>query len=175
MNVDPSGHFGIGAIIGLAIGAFVIGGGAQVAVNAIEGKKDDELLRGVAGSALGSATTTLSLLLAPFTGGASLLFAAGVGALTQTGVNTVETGIRGEEINLSKTVVDFGLSYVSNIMANLAADALVNINSGWFEPKKFISVFTKTYGRKLLLQNVVGEVFAGVFNFGLRRRYRNII
>ena len=76
MNVDPSGHFaltafGIWAIIGIVSTAMILGGGAQLASNAIAGETGSDLWRGVAGAALEAGANALGLCLVPLTGGAS--------------------------------------------------------------------------------------------------------
>ena len=66
MYVDPTGHFamtafGIWAIIGIVSAAVVIGGGAQLASNALAGETGSDLWRGVAGAAIGSGVNVLAL------------------------------------------------------------------------------------------------------------------
>ena len=152
---DPTGHFGIWAIIGI-VGAAILIGGAQLASNALAGETGSDLWRGVAGAALGSGVNALALCLSPFTGGASLAFAAGLGAAVQTGVDTLETVIRGETVNGWQTVADLGINFITTFAGNWIGSKLIPTNSGWFEPKKFLSVFMKPYGQKILLQTAIG-------------------
>ena len=162
---DPTGHFGILAIIGIVGAAILIGGGAQLASNALAGETGSDLWRGVAGSALGSGVNALALCLSPFTGGASLAFAAGLGAAVQTGVDTLETVIRGETVNGWQTVADLGINCITTFAGNWIGSKLIPTNSGWFEPKKFLSVFMKPYGQKILLQTAIGAGLSGIVNF----------
>ena len=167
---DPTGHFaitafGIWAIVGIVSAAVVIGGGAQLASNALAGETGSDLWRGVAGAAIGSGVNALALCLSPFTGGASLAFAAGLGAAVQTGVDTVETLIRGEKVSLWGTALDLGLNFVTTFAGNWIGSKLVPTNAGWFKPQKFLSVFTKPYGQKILLQTVIGAGLSAGVNF----------
>ena len=169
-NVDPTGHFaitafGIWAIVGIVSAAVVIGGGAQLASNALAGETGSDLWRGVAGAAIGSGVNALALCLSPFTGGASLAFAAGLGAAVQTGVDTVETLIRGEKVSLWGTALDLGLNFATTFAGNWIGSKLVPTNAGWFKPQKFLSVFTKPYGQKILLQTVIGAGLSAGVNF----------
>ena len=43
-------------------------------------------------------------------------------------------------------------------------------NPGWLQPKKFLSVFTKPYGQKILLQTAIGAGLSGTVNF-IRKNY----
>ena len=165
MYVDPTGHFGILAIIGIVGAAILLGGGAQLASNALAGETGSDLWRGVAGAALGSGVNALALCLSPFTGGASLAFAAGLGAAVQTGVDTLETVIRGETVNGWQTVADLGINFITTFAGNWIGSKLIPTNSGWFKPKKFLSVFMKPYGQKILLQTAIGAGLSGIVNF----------
>ena len=93
---DPTGRFGILALVAITAASMLIGGTAQLLSNAMAGKTGSELWRGVAGAAVGAGVNALALCLAMPTGGASLFIAAGVSAIAQTGVDTLETVIRGE-------------------------------------------------------------------------------
>ena len=162
---DPIGHFGIWAIIGIVGAAILLGGGSQLVFNALAGETGSDLWRGVAGAALGSGVNALALCLSPFTGGASLAFAAGLGATVQTGVDTLETVIRGENVNVWQTVANFGINFVTTFAGNWLGSKLIPTNSGWFQPKKFLSVFMKPYGQKILLQTAIGAGLSGTVNF----------
>ena len=162
---DPTGHFGIWAIIGIVGAAILIGGGAQLASNALAGETGSDLWRGVAGAALGSGVNALALCLSPFTGGASLAFAAGLGAAVQTGVDTLETVIRGEEVDVGQTFIDLGLNFVTTLAGNYLGSKMVPTNRGWFQTKNFWHVFTMPYGQKILLQTAIGAGLSGTVNF----------
>ena len=167
---DPTGHFalttfGIWAIVGIVSAAIVIGGGTQLVSNALAGETGSDLWRGVAGAALGSGVNALALCLSPFTGGASLAFAAGLGAVVQTGVDTLETVIRGETVNGWQTVADLGINFVTTFAGNWLGAKLIPTNGGWFKPQKFLSVFMKPFGQKILLQTAIGAGLSAGVNF----------
>lgn len=56
----------------------------------------------------------LALCLLPFTGGTSLVFAALLGASTQTSIDTFETIARGEKVDGGQTILDlvWDLKYI---------------------------------------------------------------
>ena len=167
---DPSGHFalttfGIWAIAGIVSAAVFLGGGTQLVSNALVGETGSDLWRGVAGSALGSGANALALCLSPFTGGISLAFAAIIGAGVQTGVDTLETVIRGEQVNGWQTVADLGINFATTFAGNWLGAKLIPTNAGWFKPQKFLSVFTKPYGQRILLQTTIGAGLSGTVNF----------
>ena len=121
--------------------------------------------RWVAGATVGAGVNALALCLAMPTGWASLFIAAGVSALTQTGVDTLETVIRGEKVDIIQTFIDLELNFATTLVGNYIGSKLIPTNSGWFQPKKFFSVFTKPYGQKILLQNAIGAILSGIVNF----------
>lgn len=176
---DPSGHFalttfGVWAIVGIVTAAALIGGGAQLASNALTGETGSELWRGVAGAALGSGANALALCLSPFTGGVSFAFAAAIGATVQTGVDTLETVVRQEQVNGWQTVADFGLNFVTALAGNWLGARLVPTNNGWFKPQKFLSVFIRPYGQKILLQTTIGAGLSGIVNFARKFNWSNV-
>ncbi len=171
-NVDPTGRFaislatfGIWALVGIVSASMVIGGGAQLVSNALTGETGSDLWRGVAGAAIGAGVNSLALCLAMPTGGWSLLIATGASAIVQTGVDTLETVIRGEEINWGQSGLDLGINFVTTLAGNWIGSKLIPTNSGWFKPQKFLSVFTKSYGQKILLQTAIGAGLSGTVNF----------
>ena len=179
MYSDPSGlfvltTFGIGAIVALVSASIIIGGGIQLASNALAGETGSDLWRGVAGAALGAGANALALCLVPFTGGASLAISALIGAYVQTTVDTVETLIRGEDVSLLMTILDFRVNFATTFVGNVVGAKIIPTNAGWFKPQKFISVFTKPYGQKLLLQTALGTLLSGIVNF-IRKFYRNSV
>ncbi len=168
MGIDPDGHFaitfGIAALIAITLGSSIIGGAAQLTSNALAGATGSDLWRGVAGAALGTGVNSLALCLAMPTGGASLFIAAGASSIVQTGVDTIETLIRGEEVGWN-TLIDLGLNFGTTLLGNYIGGKLVPTNPGWFKPQKFSSVFLKPYGQKILSQSTIGAVFSGMVNF----------
>lgn len=170
--IDPSGRFGFLALVAITLTSMIIGGGTQLISNAIAGKKGSELWRGVAGAALGTGVNALALCLAMPTGGASLVIAAGISSAVQTGVDTLEMIIRGEDVDWEQTLIDLGINFASTLVGNFIGGKVIPTNAGWFQPKKFMSVFTKSYGQKLLLQTVVGAGISGLTS--LYRAFKKI-
>ena len=175
MNVDPSGHFGILALIAITVASMVIGGGAQLISNAVAGKTGSELWRGVVGAAIGAGVNALALCLAMPTGGASLFIAAGASSIAQTGVDTLETVIRGEQVDWAQTAIDLGLNFATTLAGNYLGGKIVPTNPGWFQPKKFLSVFTKSYGQKILLQTTVGAGLSGAVNLARKNDWSEFV
>ena len=179
VNVDPSGEFalttfGVLAILGIVSVAIVLGGGAQLASNALAGETGSDLWRGVAGAALGAGANALALCLIPLTGGASLALSALIGATVQTGVDTLETVIRGEEISLGQTAMDFGINFATTFVGNWIGAKIIPTNSGWFKPQKFLSVFLKPYGQKILLQTAIGAGVSAMINFLRKFKWKDL-
>ena len=162
---DPTGHFGIWALVAITAASMLIGGTAQLVSNAMAGKTGSELWRGVAGAAVGAGVNALALCLAMPTGGASLFIAAGASAIAQTGVDTLETVIRGEEVDVGQTFIDLGLNFVTTLAGNYLGGKMIPTNRGWFQTKNFWHVFTKPYGQKILLQTAIGAGLSGTVNF----------
>ena len=162
---DPTGHFGIWALVAITAASMLIGGTAQLVSNAMAGKTGSELWRGVAGAAVGAGVNALALCLAMPTGGASLFIAAGASAIAQTGVDTLETVIRGEEVDVGQTFIDLGLNFVTTLAGNYLGGKMIPTNPGWIQTQKFWSVFTKPYGQKILLQTAIGAGLSGTVNF----------
>ena len=180
MYADPRGcfaltAFGIWAIIGIVSAAMVLAGGAQLVSNALAGETGSDLWRGVAGAALGSGANALALCLVPFTGGTSLAVSAFVGSVVQTGVDTIEVLIRGEDVSLSQTALEFGINFVTTFAGNWIGANMVPTNSGWFKPQKFLSVFTRSFGQKILLQTIIGAGISGTVNFSRKFDWNSVI
>ena len=162
---DPTGHWGVWALVAITVASMIIGGTAQFVSNAMAGKTGSELWRGVAGAAVGAGVNALALCLAMPTGGASLFIAAGASAIAQTGVDTLETVIRGEEVDVGQTFIDLGLNFVTTLAGNYLGGKMVPTNRGWIQTQRFWSVFTKPYGQKILLQTAIGAGLSGTVNF----------
>ena len=172
---DPTGCFGISALIAITVASILIGATAQLVSNALAGETGSELWRGVAGAALGSGVNALALCLAIPTGGASLFIAAGVASVTQTGVDTLESIIRGEKVNWGQTVVDVFVNFEMTLLGNYVGSKIVPTNPGWFQPRNFKSVFTKSYGQKILQQTGIGAAISGATNFIKQNDWTKII
>ena len=162
---DPTGYFGIWALVAITAASMLIGGTAQLVSNVMAGKTGSELWRGVVGAAIGAGVNALALCLAMPTGGASLFIAAGASAIAQTGVDTLETVIRDEEVDIGHTFIDLGLNFVTTLAGNYLGGKMIPTNPGWIQTQKFWRVFTKPYGQKILLQTAIGAGLSGIVNF----------
>ena len=60
------------------------------------------------------------------------------------------------------------------LSGNLIGAKLIKTNSGWFQPKKMMSVFTKSYGQKILMQSATGTIISGVSNIIENNTYKLI-
>ena len=163
--VDPSGHFGIWALIGITVGAMLIGGGVQLASNTISGETGSDLWQGVFGASVGAGVNALLLCLGLGWGKAAYFIAGGAGTLIQTGLDTIEDKLRGNSINGVDVFKELGNNFLLNTIGNFIGAKLIPTNPGWFQPRKFISVFTKYYGQKLLFQSGIGAIFAATTNY----------
>ena len=121
--------------------------------------------RGVVGAALGSGANALALCVFPFKGLALFALAAVVGATVQTSIDTLETVIREEKIDGWQIVLDFAINYATTVGGNWLGAKIVPTNGGWFKPQKFLSIFTKPFGQKILLQTAIGAGLSGIVNF----------
>ena len=65
----------------------------------------------------------------------------------------------------NKIALDLGLNFATTFAGNWFGSKLVPTNAGWFKPQKFLSVFTKPYGQKILLQILLGGGLSSVVNF----------
>ena len=165
MYVDPSGCFGILALVAITMASMLMGGTAQLVSNAIAGKTGGELWSGVVGSAIGAGINALVMCLTMPLGGASLFIAAGASAIVQTAVDTFENAIRGETVDIGQTLISLELNFATTLAGNILGAKMIPTNSGWFQTQKFWSVFTKPYGQKILLQNIIGAGLSGTINF----------
>ena len=159
MNVDPSGHFvismGVAALIAVAVSALVIGGAGQLAANANQGKTGSELWRGVAGAALGTAVNAVVVcLMATIPGGSAV--GALAGSLVQTGVNAIETAIRGEEMSWEEAGYDFLMNSILMYTANLLGGLMYPTGSDLSALQSIGSVFTESVGMNIVAQTVLG-------------------
>ena len=162
--VDPTGCWGIGALFAITAVSMVIGGIAQLITNAISGKRDSEIWRGVAGAAIGAGVNSLALCLSLPMGGASLAISAAAGSLAQTGVDTLESVIRDEQIDWRQTAVNLGVNFTTSLAGNYIGGKIIPTNAGWFQPKKILSVFTKPYGQKIMSQTAIGAGISFIAN-----------
>ena len=143
----------------------LIGGGIQLASNAISGESGPDLWQGVFGASIGAGVNALLLSLGLGWGKAAYFIAAGAGTLVQTGFNTIEDKHRENSIDRVAVFKDLGNNFLSNTIGNFIGAKLIPTNPGWFQPQKFISVFTKSYGQKLLSQTAIGSIYTAIANY----------
>lgn len=58
--------------------------------------------------------------------------------------------------------IDLGVNFSTTLIGNYLGSKAVPTNQHWFQPKHFISVFTKSYGQKILLQTAIGAGVSGL-------------
>lgn len=75
-------------------------------------------------------------------------------------------------IEVGQTFIDLGLNFVTSIAGNYLGSKMIPTNSGWFQTKKFLSVFTKPYGQKILMQTAIGATLSGIVNFVRKKDWR---
>ena len=170
MYTDPSGCFGIGAIIGLVIAASVLSGVGQLLSNVFSGAVGNDTWNGVAGAAIGGGVNTLLLCLGAPIGAAALL-----SAFSQTMSDIIESNIKGNRMSDLEVVVNLGLNFVSTFIGNYAGEKIIKINSGWFQPVKFLSVFTKPYGQRIIAQVVIGSAISSFINYVRKTKRRRLV
>ncbi len=156
MYSDPNGSFGISALIGITLGAAILGGVTQIALNAIDGKTGKDLFKGVLGAALGTGFNALALCLTMKMGTASFALSAGIGAVIQTSVDTIEAAFCNETISIISITDSLLKNYLITLAGNWIGAKLITTNPGWFQTKRFLSVFTRPYGQRILGQTAVG-------------------
>lgn len=85
--------------------------------------------------------------------------------MAQTSADLIETGIRGEQVDIVNTFINTGVNFSTTLFGNFIGGKLVPTNRGWFQTKYFKSVFTRPYGQKLIYQTVVGSGVSILVNF----------
>lgn len=171
--LDPNGHFGVGALIAIFLASMLIGGSSQLISNAIAGESGGGLWRGVAGAALASGINAVLLCLGLHFHLPSmpiLLLASGISASVQTNIDLLEATLNNEVVGVDETMFNFGVNFFVNILGNYIGGMLSPINSGWFQPKHFLSVFAGKYGQKIITQTIVGSSLSGTINLLRNRR-----
>ena len=164
MYRDENGHYSVLVVVALLSLAFLAGGLSQLAYNSSQEKQGTELWRGVAGASFGSLVNMAALIAAPFSGGATLVFAAVVGSLTTASINIVEKTIYGENINWRRESINLLTNFASNLAGNYIGAKLIPINTGWFQPQHLSSFFMKSYGQRLIAQQVIGSTSSFLLN-----------
>ena len=76
---------------------------------------------------------------------------------------------------LQRTVKQLGVDLILNTAINFVGNYLGNkaikINGGWFQPKHFKSIFTGSYGQKLIKQTGISGIVSGIVNF-IRKKFK---
>lgn len=75
----------------------------------------------------------------------------------------------------AQTAIDLGIYFATTLAGNSLGGKIVPTNPGWFQPKKFLSVFTKSYGQKILLQTTVGAGLSGAVNLARKNDWSEFV
>ena len=154
------------AFIGAAIGAVT-----QVTANVLSGNNqllgEKSMFKGVVGASLGGAVFNVVSLT---TG--NLVAASAAGAATEAIVNEAGAYVSGKKritaSNLASSTANVVTTTVTNSMTAVVtgkiASNLVKTNSGWFQPRKFISSFTGKYARRIWKQTAVQGAMTAAYN-----------
>ena len=161
---DPNGDFGwftlANAVFGAAVGVV-----SQITTNILTNQ--DNIFSGVAGAAVGGAVYNVVALT---TG--SLVAASTAGAAAEAVTNEVGSYLTGKKdltaSNLMNSVSNIacktGENAITAAITGKIASSLVKTNSGWFQPKKFISSFTGKYATKVLSQTATQGALTTAYN-----------
>ncbi|MDD4212144.1 MAG: hypothetical protein PHY42_01950 [Bacilli bacterium] len=116
------------------------------------------------GSALGTAVNATLLMMIPcFTPGENLI-AAFAGGAVQAIFDFLENVLVWKTKSWKQFGVDIILNAAVNTVGNYSGNKAIKINGGWFQPKHFKSIFTGSYGKKLIAQVGIGGVINGIAN-----------
>lgn len=161
---DPYGEFGWFTIANAVIGA-VVGAATQIATNILT--KQENVFAGVVGAAAGGAVYNVVALT---TG--SLSAASAAGSATEALVNEAGSYLTGQK----KLTADNLMNSAANVVCKTAentitaavtgkiASGVVKTNSGWFQPKKFVSSFTGKYAKKIWGQTAAQGALTTTYN-----------
>ena len=161
---DPYGEFGWFTIANAVIGA-VVGAATQIATNILT--KQENVFAGVVGAAAGGAVYNVVALT---TG--SLIAASAAGSATEALVNEAGSYLTGQK----KLTADNLMNSAANVVCKTAentitaavtgkiASGVVKTNSGWFQPKKFVSSFTGKYAKKIWGQTAAQGALTTAYN-----------
>ena len=67
-------------------------------------------------------------------------------------------------LSLEQIALDLGINFATTSIGNRIGAKYIPTNPGWFKPQKFLSVFFKPYGQKILLQTAIGAGISGIVN-----------
>jgi hypothetical protein len=66
---------------------------------------------------------------------------------------------------------DILINTAGNWLGNYLGSKAIKTNDGWFQPKHFKSIFTGSYGKKIIAQTGIGGVISGIINL-LRKVFK---
>ena len=161
---DPSGEFGWFTVANAVIGA-VVGTVSQIATNFASG--NDDLFEGVVGAAVGGAVYNVVALT---TG--SLPAASAAGAAAEAITNEIGSYMTGEKEVSFNNIMGSAANVVCKTAENAItaaitgkiASTIIKTNSGWFQPKKFVSSFIGKYATKIWQQTAVQGALTTFYN-----------
>ncbi|HBP25561.1 MAG TPA: hypothetical protein DD618_01215 [Acholeplasmatales bacterium] len=161
---DPFGVFAIPAIVALAVTSAIINAIVQLVSNILAGRSGREIFRGVFGAAIGGAVNTTILTCLWFFPG-NYVIAAFAGGVVQAILDFIE----GALIWKTKDWKQFGVDIILNTACNLAGNFLggkaIKVGKTWFQPRHFKSIFTGSFGQKLIMQSGIGALLNGLINY----------
>ena len=162
--VDPVGYFGWAAVLAVGLTASVIGAVSQVASNILAGKKGKNIFSGVLGAAIGSSVNATLLLLIPSSIPFKTLIAALAGGVAQSLIDFLIKIVVYKTKSWKDLGKDIILNTAGNYLGNYLGNKAIKVNNGWFQPKHFKSIFTGSYGKKIIAQTGIGGVITGIVN-----------
>ena len=169
--LDWDGHFGLPAILAVAITASVIGAVAQLISNILSGLKGKKIFKGVLGSALRTGVNATLLMIIPFFVPGKNLIAAFAGGAVQAIFDFLENVLVWKTKKWKQFGVDVILNTAVNATGNYLGNRAIKINGKWFQPKHFKFIFTGSYGKKLIAQSGIGGVINGIANL-IRKKFK---
>ena len=159
-SVDIGGFFTIKIYAIAAVTAAVIAAVAKVVGNYAKGYRGWKLFSGVLGASIGSAVNVVLLMKLIKWGKKGLLLAALAGAAVQSVFDFAEGVLIDKKYKWKQLTFDFILNFASTLIGNYVGYKSIYINGYWFQPRKAVSFFTKSYGKRLIAQTGIGAVIS---------------
>jgi len=164
ISKDSSGYFGLAAIVALAITSAVINAVVQLLSNILAGRRGRDIFRGVFGAAIGAAVNTTLLMCLWFLPG-NYVIAAFAGGTVQALLDFVEGVLIWKTKNWRQLGVDIIMNSACNLAGNFLGGKAIKVGKTWFQPKYFKSIFTGSFGQRLVAQAGIGSLLSGVINY----------
>ena len=109
--------------------------------------------------------TLVSIATVPL-GGVGLILAAGAASLVQSGVDAIESSIRHKDVSVGSFFANLGINFAAYAIGNLVGGGVAPITNGMSQPTTLLSLFTQTYGQRLIIQTLIGGYFSFAINVG---------